>query len=175
MSLTVRRQWGLTDFVVLGAALGAGFGLLEAVLRYGLDANRALARGGGWIIPDSLSPPYVPGLGQVLTAWLPAPFMWTAMAGFGVGLLWRARGWLRLFSVLPIVAAAVYHTVNNYAAQKPAGQAAHWHESLDGKAWAAPLICLAIAMVVDVRQIYRGKRTVPGVLHPHQPHRDHAG
>ncbi|MFI7410358.1 PrsW family glutamic-type intramembrane protease [Streptomyces sp. NPDC049627] len=40
LSLKVRRQWGLTDFVVVGAALGAGFGLLEAVLRFGLDAER---------------------------------------------------------------------------------------------------------------------------------------
>jgi len=131
VSPKVRRQWGLTDFVVVGAALGAGFGLLEAVLRYGLDADRALPRGGGWIIPDSLSPPYVPGLGQVLTTWLPAPFsqldlggppgtetfqhlVFTAMAGFGAGLLWRGRGRLRLLSVLPIAAAAAYHTVNNY-------------------------------------------------------------
>ncbi|MGW1047696.1 PrsW family glutamic-type intramembrane protease [Streptomyces sp. NPDC002521] len=181
LSVKVRRQWGLTDFVVLGAALGGGVGLLEAVLRYGLDANRAITRGGGWIIPDSLSPPYVPGLGQVLTAWLPAPFsqldlggppvaqtfshlVWTAMAGLGVGLLWRARGWLRLLSVLPMVAAAVHHTVNNYAVQKPASPARHWLDSLDAKAWAAPLICLAIAMVVDLRHIHRGKRSVQGVL-----------
>ncbi|MGW2998696.1 PrsW family glutamic-type intramembrane protease [Streptomyces sp. NPDC001155] len=181
LSLKVRRQWGLTDFVVLGAALGGGFGLLEAVLRYGLDANRAITRGGGWIIPDSLSPPYVPGLGQVLTAWLPAPFsqldmlgppvtetfshlVWTAMAGFGVGLLWRARGWLRLLSVVPLAASVAYHTVNNYAVQKPASQAAHWLESLNGKAWAAPLVCLAFAMLADLRQVHRGKRTVPGLL-----------
>ncbi|WP_405671981.1 RNase A-like domain-containing protein [Streptomyces sp. NBC_01530] len=181
LSPKVRRQWGLTDFVVLGAALGAGFGLLEAVLRYGLDADRAMARGGGWIIPDSLSPPYVPGLGQVLTAWLPAPFsqldlggppgtetfshlVFTAMAGFGVGLLWRTRRWSRLLSAFPIAAAVTYHTVNNYAVQKPTSQAAHWLESLNGKAWAAPLVCLAVAMAVDLRRIHRGKRSVPGVL-----------
>ncbi|MFI6930271.1 hypothetical protein [Streptomyces sp. NPDC050287] len=69
----VRRQWGLTDFTVLGAALGAGFGLLEALLRYSLDADRALSRHGGWLIPDSLSPPYVPGWGEVATSWLPSP------------------------------------------------------------------------------------------------------
>ncbi|TQJ87376.1 PrsW family intramembrane metalloprotease [Streptomyces sp. SLBN-31] len=180
-SLKVRRQWGLTDFVVVGAALGAGFGLLEAVLRFGLDADRAMARDGGWIIPDSLSPPYVPGLKQVLTTWLPAPFsqlklggpavtetfshlVLTAMAGLGAGLLWRARGWVRLVSALPVAAAVAYHTVNNYAVQEPASRAAHWLESLDGRAWAAPLVCLAIAGVVDLRQIHRGKRTVPGVL-----------
>jgi hypothetical protein len=146
-----------------------------------LDAGRAISRGGGWIIPDSLSPPYVPDLGQALTAWLPAPFsqldmlgrpatytfshlLWTAMAGLGVGLLWRARGWLRLFSVVPLAAAAACHTVNNYAAQKPTSQAVHWLGSLNGKAWAAPLVCLAIAMAVDLRHVHRGKRIVPGVL-----------
>jgi hypothetical protein len=181
LSPKVRRQWGLTDFVVLGAALGGGFGLLEGVLRYGLDADRAIPRGGGWIIPDSLSPPYVPGLEQVLTSWLPAPFsqldlggpavtetfshlVFTAMAGLGVGLLWRTRGAVRLLSALPVVAAAAYHTVNNYAVQKPTSQAAQWLDSLDGKAWAAPLVCLAIAVVVDLRRLHRGKRAVPGVL-----------
>nr|WP_222110041.1 RNase A-like domain-containing protein [Streptomyces cupreus] len=181
LSLKVRRQWGLTDFVVVGAALGAGFGLLEAVLRFGLDADRAMVRDGGWIIPDSLAAPYVPSLGQVLTSWLPAPFsqldlggptvtetfthlVWTAMAGFGVGLLCRTRGWMRLFSVLPIVAAALHHTVNNYTVQEHSDEAKQWLESLDGMAWAAPLVCLALAMVVDLRQLHRGKRTVPGIL-----------
>ncbi|MCL8015119.1 PrsW family glutamic-type intramembrane protease [Streptomyces sp. AS02] len=181
LSLKVRRQWGLTDFVVVGAALGAGFGLLEAVLRFGLDADRAIVRDQGWIIPDSLSPPYVPGLGQVLTSWLPAPFsqlamvgspvtetfthlVFTAMAGFGVGLLWRTRGWVRLLSVLPVLAAAAHHTVNNYTVQEHSAGTREWLESLDGMAWAAPLVCLAIAMAVDLRRLHRAKRTVPGVL-----------
>ncbi|MER5444871.1 PrsW family glutamic-type intramembrane protease [Streptomyces sp. NPDC002764] len=181
LSVKVRRQWGLTDFVVLGAALGGGFGLLEGVLRYGLDADRAIPRGGGWIIPDSLSPPYVPSLEQVLTAWLPAPFaqldlggpgvtqtfshlVFTAMAGLGVGLLWRVRGWARLLAVLPVLGAAAYHTVNNYVVQEPTSPAAHWLDSLNGKAWAAPLLCLALAMAVDLRQLLREKRTLPGVL-----------
>ncbi|MGY6023157.1 RNase A-like domain-containing protein [Streptomyces spinosirectus] len=181
LSVKVRRQWGLTDFVVLGAALGAGFGLLEAVLRYGLDAHRAIPRGGGWVIPDSLSPPYVPSPGQVLTSWLPAPFsqldvggapatdtfthlVFSSMAGFGVGLLWRARGRLRLLSAFPIAAAAAYHALNNYTVQHPTSPATSWVEALDGKAWAAPLVCLALAMPADVRQLHRGKRTVPGIL-----------
>ncbi|MGW4166050.1 RNase A-like domain-containing protein [Streptomyces chartreusis] len=181
LSPRVRRQWGLTDFVVVGAALGAGFGLLEAVLRFGLDADRAIPRGEGWIVPDSLSPPYVPGPGQVLTAWLPAPFsqldlggppatetfthlVFTALAGFGVGLLWRARGWVRVLSVLPIAAAVVHHTVNNYAVQEHSGAAKDWLESLNGAAWAAPLLCLAVAMAADLHRLHRGKAAVPDVL-----------
>ncbi|MGW5468126.1 RNase A-like domain-containing protein [Streptomyces chartreusis] len=181
LSPRVRRQWGLTDFVVVGAALGAGFGLLEAVLRFGLDVDRAIPRGEGWIVPDSLSPPYVPGPGQVLTAWLPAPFsqldlggppatetfthlVFTALAGFGVGLLWRTRGWVRLLSLLPIAAAVVHHTVNNYAVQEHSGAAKDWLESLNGAAWAAPLLCLAVAMAADLRRLHRGKAAVPDVL-----------
>ncbi|MFG1672241.1 RNase A-like domain-containing protein [Streptomyces sp. Y7] len=181
LSVRVRRQWGLSDFVVVGAALGAGFGLLEAVLRFGLDAGRAIPRGEGWIVPDSLSPPYVPGPGQVLTSWLPAPFsqlelggppvtetfthlVFTAVAGFGVGLLWRAQGWIRLLSVLPIAAATVHHTVNNYAVQEHSGSAEKWLDSLNGVAWAAPLLCLAVAMAADLRRLHRGKAAVPDVL-----------
>jgi hypothetical protein len=181
LSLKVRRQWGLTDFVVVGAALGGGFGLLEAVLRFGLDADRVITRDGGWIIPDSLSPPYVPGLSQVFTAWLPAPFgqmstsgpliaetfthlVWTAVAGLGAGLLWRTRGWVRLLAVLPVLVVSVHHMLNNYVVQKPGGQAEQWLETLNGNAWTAPLVCLAVAMAVDMCQVHRGKRTVPGVL-----------
>ncbi|WP_331449208.1 RNase A-like domain-containing protein [Streptomyces prasinus] len=181
LSLKVRRQWGLTDFVVVGAALGGGFGLLEAVLRFGLDTDRAMVRDGGWIIPDSLFPPYVPSLGEVFTAWLPAPFgqlstsgaptaetfthlVWTSVAGLGAGLLWRTRGWRRLLAVGPILAAAVHHTLNNYVVREPGGQAEQWLETLDANAWAAPLVCLAVAMVVDVRQVHRGKHTMPDVL-----------
>jgi len=52
---------------VLGAALGAGFGLLETVARYGLDADRAIPHpAGGWAIPDSLRAPYIPGVVETL-------------------------------------------------------------------------------------------------------------
>ncbi|MFG2328677.1 PrsW family glutamic-type intramembrane protease [Streptomyces sp. NPDC048604] len=182
LALKVRRQWALSDFVVLGGALGAGFGLLESLLRYGLDADRALVHdAGGWVVPDSLFPPYVPGPSQVLTAWFPAPseqidfigetaagtfshLVWTAVAGLGVGLLWRARGWVRLLGTLPIAAASVHHAVGNYAAQNPGEPASSWRETLDAHAWAAPLACLAIAMVVDLRRLHRGKRAVPDAL-----------
>ncbi|MFD4344174.1 RNase A-like domain-containing protein [Streptomyces coelicoflavus] len=181
LSLKVRRQWGMTDYVVVGAALGGGFGLLEAVLRFGLDADRVIVRDGAWVIPDSLFAPYVPSPEQVLTAWLPAPFgqlstgavpttdtfthlVWTSVAGLGVGMLWRTRGWVRLLAPVPFLAASAYHTLHNYVVQEPGEWAEPWLETADANAWAAPLACLAVAMAVDVRQLHRGKRAMPDVL-----------
>ncbi|MEU8626747.1 PrsW family glutamic-type intramembrane protease [Streptomyces sp. NPDC048669] len=179
----VRRQWGLADFVVLGSALGAGFGLLEALLRFAAEAKRAIPRAhGGWVIPDGLSPPYVPGPHQVFTSWLPAPFatlemgqeaasatfshlVWTALAGLGVGVLLRGRGWIRLLAAVPVAGAIGYHTLNNYAAQHyDVIGAVHWLEKLDAKSWLIPLICLSLAMIVDLRQLHHGKSRIPGVL-----------
>jgi RsiW-degrading membrane proteinase PrsW (M82 family) len=179
----VRRQWGLTDFTVLGAALGAGFGLLEALLRYCLDADRALSRHGGWLVPDSLSPPYIPGPGEVFTSWLPSPaatlqlgrtgdvtvatfthLTWTALAGLAVGVMWRARSWWKPLAVIPFAAAVAHHALNNYVAAHPVGDADEWLETLSGHLWAAPLLALLIAMTADLTCLHRGKRRLPGVL-----------
>jgi len=179
----VRRQWGLTDFTILGAALGAGFGLLEALLRYSLDTDRALSRHGGWLIPDSLSPPYVPGPAEVLTSWLPSPaaaldlgrtgevavatfthLVWTALAGLAVGVLWRAGNWLKPLAAIPFAAAVAHHTLNNYAAGHSRGEAGDWLEALNGTLWAAPLLALLLAVQADLICLHRGKRRLPGVL-----------
>lgn len=180
----VRRQWGLADFTVLGAGLGAGFGLLESLLRYSLDADRAFARDGGWIVPDSLTPPYIPGPSQVLTSWLPSPaasldlgqtggiavptfnhLAWTALAGLGVGLLWRSKSWVKSLAVVPLAASVAHHTLNNYVVQHPIDrQAKEWLEHLDGKLWLAPLVALLLAMAADWVCLRRGKRRIPGLL-----------
>jgi hypothetical protein len=185
-NVRVRRQWGLTDYVVLGAALGAGFGLLEAVARYGLDAGRAIPHpAGGWAVPDSLRAPYIPGPEQVLSNWFPAPqgvlelgdrspdaatsphLVYTALAALGVGVLLRAKGWTRLLGVLPPVVASALHMLTNYAAAHPADrEAASRVDAFEGALWAVPLVCLAVAMAVDLRQLRRGKTYVPDVLLP---------
>lgn len=181
----VRRQWGLTDFTILGAALGAGFGLLEALLRYSLDADRALSRHGGWLIPDSLSPPYVPGWGEAATSWLPSPvatlhldrtgdvtvatfthLTWTTLAGLAVGILLRARKRWKPLAALPFAAAVAHHTLNNYVAGPghARSEAAQWLATLDDRLWAAPLLALLLAMTADLISLHRARRTLPGIL-----------
>ncbi|MCO8303548.1 PrsW family glutamic-type intramembrane protease [Streptomyces sp. RKCA744] len=183
-NVRIRRQWGMTDYVVLGSALGAGFGLLEAVARFGLDADRAIAHpAGGWAIPDSLRAPYIPGPEQILSAWFPAPsstlelgdfspaaetsphLVYTALTALGVGVLLRGRGWVRALSPLPVAAAVSHHMLTNYAAARPADRDARsWADAFDGVLWTVPLLCLAIAVAADLRHIRRGKRLVPGIL-----------
>ncbi|MFE5162646.1 PrsW family intramembrane metalloprotease [Streptomyces sp. NPDC056697] len=183
-NIRIRRQWGLTDYVVLGSALGAGFGLLEAVARFGLDADRAISHpAGGWAIPDSLRAPYIPGPEQVFSAWFPAPsgtlelgdfspaadtsphLVYSALTALGVGVLLRGRGWIRLLSLLPVVVATSHHVLTNYAAARPADQDAQSSaDTFDGILWVVPLLCLAVAVAVDLRHIRRGKRFVPGIL-----------
>ncbi|MEV6031478.1 PrsW family glutamic-type intramembrane protease [Nonomuraea sp. NPDC052116] len=58
-----RLRWGLTDHLLLGAALGAGFALLEALLRLSHLAGRAIPVVGGWVISRSAAA-YVPDVGR---------------------------------------------------------------------------------------------------------------
>src|SRR5689334_10462839 len=69
-----RAQWGLTDYPLLGASIGAGFSLLEATLRFGGDADRAI-RGahGGFTIVHGLGAAQISGPGELFGRWLPAP------------------------------------------------------------------------------------------------------
>jgi RsiW-degrading membrane proteinase PrsW (M82 family) len=179
-----RLQHGLTDYVVLGAALGAGFGLLEAVARFGMDADQAVPiAGGGWILPN-LTPPYIPGIKQVLSTAFPAPvgsldiadltklatglssgtsihLTWTALAGLGVGLLLRSRSWMRLLGLLPLGLACGLHALHNFVAVNPESAAEPFTSGLETVLWLVPLISLAIAMALDLKTLHRAKSAVP--------------
>ncbi len=182
-SRRIRAQWGLTDFAVLGAGLGAGFGLLEPLARYAQDAHRAIAQpGGGWTIPVSLYPPYVPGVSQVFGSWLPAPagtfestvgvisvdtnahLVWSMAAGLAVGLLLRVRGWRRSLALVPFAAAAAHHILDNYTALHAYGPAESVVEPLDAWLWVAPLVVLAFAMACDIARVRGARRTMPETL-----------
>ncbi len=173
-----RRQWGLADWVVLGAAVGSGFGLLETLL------NNPPAPGeltsmpdGGWMGQPglSLNAAYYPSVEEVLFSWLPSStgvveigmgfdgtigtvrhVPWGVLDGLAVGLLVRSRGWRRALAVAPLAAAIWHHrAVNN------GYDAVSWADDL--LVPAATVILLG-AIVVDWRQLHWGKATVPSVL-----------
>jgi RsiW-degrading membrane proteinase PrsW (M82 family) len=186
VSARVRRQWGLTDYVLLGAATGAGFGLLEAVLRVSHRTDSAIAIAEGWVIPVGLSAVFIPDLGTSLTSWLPAPFSaeslafvtepetyvhlaWSAGAGLGAGVLLRASGPRRLFGLVPIAYVSAAHAAHNYdvsvTGHSAVGDALAtplmWSNQL---LWLLPPACLAVAGVLDRRDIARGRAATADVL-----------
>lgn len=185
-ALRGRVQWGIADFAVLGGALGAGFSLLEELLMYaGSGAKAVPLPSGGWQIPATLtSQVYVPGPGDVLGHWFPAPtgvaetgglvvrmpydmhVFASVLAGVGVGLLLCGAGWLvRFCAVLPVAGAVTVHWVHNYAAVFPDHETAgEWRDRLTGS-WGLWIIlgCLALAWVWGVRAVRRGAGRVSGV------------
>ncbi|MEO3753628.1 PrsW family glutamic-type intramembrane protease [Streptomyces sp. B6B3] len=173
-----RRQWGLADWVVLGAAVGSGFGLLETLLNNPPDPNSLTSMpDGGWMGQAglSLNAAYYPSVEEVLFSWLPSStgvveiglswdgtigtvrhVPWGVLDGLAVGLLVRSRGWRRALAVAPL-GAAIWH---------------HWavNNGYDAVGWADDLLVptamasLLGAVVVDWRALRWGKATVPGVL-----------
>ncbi|WP_209446263.1 hypothetical protein [Streptomyces sp. MZ04] len=189
LNLKIRYQLGLADYVVLGAATGAGLGLFEVMLSHLLDAQRANPLpGGGWMLSGGLGlggATYIPGWSTVLTTWLPASLgsldmsfteaslgtslhlAWGAVGALGAGLLLRGLGWRRLLGLLPIAYAIGHHTLVNYSGQRD-DHPSDWADSLlktaDDVVGYVPLICLVIAMAVDYRQLWRSKQAMPAVL-----------
>jgi hypothetical protein len=171
-----RLQRGLTDHLLLGAAVGAGFQLFEALLRFGSRGGSAVSVPGGWLLPVSLSAPVVPRPDAALTSWLPAPvgsagllgsgtsinqhLAWSAVAGFGVGLLVRRRGRVRLLAPLLVLLVGADHAAYNYDALRGgAGGPGHLlaapfvaSQPLTGL-W--PFLALVAAVVLDRRLLSR--------------------
>ncbi|MEU3741911.1 PrsW family intramembrane metalloprotease [Streptomyces sp. NPDC032198] len=191
VNLKIRSQLGFADFVVLGAATGAGLGLLEVLLSHMLDAQRAfpLPGGGGWMLSGGIGSigkgsPYIPDWSTVLSTWLPNSLgtldfsftetslginlhlVWGAVDGLGVALLLRARGWRRLLGLLPLVYAIGHHALFNYTGGGSAG--AGWAKTLfrfpDAVLEWAPLVCLVLAMALDYTAIRRGRQAMPAIL-----------
>ena len=186
LHLRTRRQWGLTDHLLVGAAVGAGFGLLEAVLRFAHRAGNAVDVGGGWLLPASLTPPLVPSPAAAVTSWLPAPvnaefigslgagpgtnlhLAWTALAGFGVGLWFRLRGPARWAGPALVLLAGADHAAANRDLSPTADGAV-------GDVLAAPFVAaqpllglwvavaLAVAVVLDVRALRKARAAAPSL------------
>ncbi len=186
--LRSRFQLGLTDYAVLGAGLGAGFGLLEAILRFSHRGARAISVPEGWIIPSGLSSTYVPDAGAIAGAWLPAPassdffvvtggpqtfahLAWSAVAGLGVGLLLRGKGLARLLGPAALLFVTADHAALNYDVL--AIGKGGFGEALSAPflaahraAWLYPLLALAVAAFFDRRDLARLGSALPAAPPP---------
>jgi RHS repeat-associated protein len=183
-ALRRRMQWGLSDFAVLGGAVGAGFGLLESVLQYATSGDKAVRvpDEGGWRIPVKLvGQPYVPGPAQILGHWFPAatgtldngqaamPYAMhvttSVLGGLGVGLLCCGARWTtRVAGLLPAAGAVATHWVYNYAAVFANSTSAdEWRKRLDER-WGLWIVLgsLAFAWAWDLRRGRTGRTHEPG-------------
>jgi RsiW-degrading membrane proteinase PrsW (M82 family) len=168
-----RRQWAGTDLVLAGAALGAGFGLAEQLLRFAAHAGQAVHLDtGGWALPAGPASVGVPGVARALGSWLPAGvatgglpdaagsldlhLVWSAVAGLGLALaLRRGAGARPRLAGLALIALAVA----DHAAVNTQGVAGSLARTLATPfttarplAWAWPLAALAAAIWLDRRR-----------------------
>jgi hypothetical protein len=172
LHLRTRRQWGLTDCLLIGAAAGAGFGLLEAVMRFGHQPGYA--------------EPLVPGPLEAVTTWLPAPvdaaflaapglggptdvhLVWSAVAGLGVGLWFRRHGRERWAGPALVALAGAAHAAYNYDLVVAGGNAvgdvlAAPFVFAQPALWLWPAVALAVAVTLDVRVLRRSRAISPAV------------
>ncbi|MGP4112941.1 PrsW family glutamic-type intramembrane protease [Streptomyces sp. 4N509B] len=184
--LGMRRQWGVADFVVLGAAVGAGFGLLETLFNHPPDPASLTEIDGGWMGQArlSLTAPFYPFPSEAFTSWLPSStgvvdlglgfdatigtvrhVPWGIADGLAVGLFFRARAWRRSLAVVPLAAAVAHHWgVNNRGVEGFPGWAGDVVAAADDGMVETATCLLILAMVIDWRHLRWGKATVPGVL-----------
>ena len=169
----IRRQWSVTDCVLVGAALGAGFGLAEELYRFGAAPANADWSAGGWVVRTGWATVVtVPGLWTTLTSWLPrgaAPeslfslvsdtlrhvnlhLVWSAVGGFGLGLIRLHRGSRPAVraGIICLLYVSLDHALINWALNaSPSGFAASLSRTLQGVTWFLPVAALAAAWWFD--------------------------
>jgi len=123
----IRRQWTLTDCLLVGAAIGSGFGLAEHLYRYASSPDAAEAVRGGWIMTFGRYTPTVPGIPSSLTSWLPNGvwfpedptrvnwhLAWSAIGGLALGIWVRnPKRAARLTAVGMFVLIGLDHAAGN--------------------------------------------------------------
>ena len=98
----IRRQWSVTDCLLIAAASGSGFGLAEHLFRYADYASTAQSVSGGYAMTIGSATPLVPGIARTLISWIPLGVFfaanefhlnwhlaWSAICGLAVGLFLR--------------------------------------------------------------------------------------
>lgn len=184
------RQLGYVDHLLAGAALGVGFELFEAALRFGRLGMLAMPTSGGYIAWANLAGTVtVPSVWTSLTTWQPAPasfaplfssgepeaiqhLVWSALAGAGVAWFARRRDIWRWVGAVPLMVATLDHA--NYNADA-AGVAVATTSASAAIAWIGDrLPGLVVAGIVvgtaaDRRVLARARRDREDVLLPGEP------
>jgi hypothetical protein len=183
----IQRQLGYTDHLLYGAALGMGFALLEAALRFVRLGIMAGDYGGQFVVDGGLfGLVRVPSLWESLTTWQPGPaiteeffssgsggvqhLVWSALAGVGVAWLVRWKGPRRLLGLLPLLLVSLDHANFNMRIAVPepgwASDALAWV----GSQFSWMLVVGLLGAVAADRVIQaRGRRMSPQVLLPGEP------
>jgi RsiW-degrading membrane proteinase PrsW (M82 family) len=176
----LRRDLRTVDLVVLGAALGAGFGLTETLLGLWDWLGRGIwsTATGHWLLPIGINTVEVPAPLVALRAWIPdgtvdsviwaldtpavtpnLHLAWSSLCGLAAGLALRpgprVQRWL---AVLPLLVAVADHTAFNYAATSLASPDAAAALSRAPVRYLYPLVALAVALWADRREGLPGPR-----------------
>lgn len=184
----IHRQLGYTDHLLYGAALGMGFQLLEAALRYARLSSLFSGESGGrfWVDGGLFGIVRVPNIWESLFTWQPAPtvteeflgtsgssiqhLVWTALAAAGIAWFARWKGPRRLLGLLPLLLASLDHANYNMRIQV---SDAGWASDLlawVGSQFSWMLVVALLGAVAADRVIQvRGRRASPRVLLAGEP------
>lgn len=163
----IQRQLGYTDHLLYGAALGMGFELLEAALRYGRLGLMTMATGDGYVVGGGITGIVtVPSIWQSLFSWQPVPanfedlfatggdtiqhLVWTALAAVGVAWFARRKDAFRWLGIVPLWIACIDHANYNLRAQSP--DQAWWSDALawlGGQLWWMLIVALLATTAAD--------------------------
>ena len=183
----IQKQLGYTDHLLYGAALGMGFELLEAALRFSRLTMFSNEYGGRFFVDGNLSGIVtVPNVWESLFTWQPVPaafqdllgsggdtiqhLVWTALAGVGVAWFARWKGPRRLLGILPLLLASFDHANYNARIQFPDAGLGSDILAWVGSQLAWVLVVALLGAVAADRIIqWRGRRASPEVLLPREP------
>ncbi len=182
-----KQQWGVTDFVLVGSAFGAGFGLFEAFARYGQFLSKFTTFPGGHVRPNSFFPPFIPNFSGVISSWIPAPVtsvdiiepapdvaphvVWSALAGLGVGLFFKAKSPIKMIGLLLVVVVSVDHAAWNYRVAESLIDAGFYttygaslikpfggiSTGIQPVFWVWPLVAVVVASLFDLTVLRRNR------------------
>lgn len=181
------RQLGLVDHLLVGAALGVGFELFEAAARFASVGSLNIRVPGGFLVSASLGGSViVPTPLAAVTTWLPAPaasealfgetgdtvqhLVWTALAAFGLGWLFRHPGRSRWFGLVPLAVVTADHV--NYNARAVGGASGLFSDAVGwvgGQLPAVLVVALLAGTAADRLALARARSEHPDLLLTGEP------